>query len=169
MQSFRGGVDTVTVSPQVAADLRALVRREGATLFMGLAAAFDAFLHRITGDTDIALGTGIANRTRPELESLVGFFVNALVLRVDCSGDPSFRELLHRTREITLDAFAHQDLPFERLVEELHPERDLSRNPIFQVALALQNAPMDEFELPLHVVARTADKLEQEITGKDEF
>jgi len=148
VQTFRGGVERVAIPADVANALRALARREGATLYMGLLAAFDALLARLTGEEDVTLGTGIANRTLPELEPLIGFFVNALVVRVSCAGDPSFRDLLGRAREASIGAFAHQDLPFERLVEELQPARDLSRNPIFQIAFALQNAPLGSFELP---------------------
>ncbi|HEU5182484.1 MAG TPA: amino acid adenylation domain-containing protein [Candidatus Polarisedimenticolia bacterium] len=148
VQSFRGGVERLSIPAEVAHAMRTLARREGATLFMGLLGAFDALLVRLTGEEDIAIGTGIANRTLPELEPLIGFFVNALVLRVSCSGDPQFLDLLRRARDASLGAFAHQDLPFERLVEELQPARDLSRNPIFQVAFALQNAPLGSFELP---------------------
>ena len=148
VQTFRGGVERVTVPADVANRMRALTRREGATLFMGLLAAFDALLARLASEDDITVGTGLANRTLPELEPLVGFFVNTLVIRASCAGDPSFRELLGRVREATLGAFSHQDLPFERLVEELQPARDLSRNPLFQVAFALQNAPLGGFELP---------------------
>ncbi len=148
VQTFRGGVERVAVPAEIADAMRALTRREGATLFMGLLAAFDALLARVSGEEDVTIGTGIANRTLPELESLVGFFVNTLVIRASCAGDPSFRELLGRVREATLGAFTHQDLPFERLVEELQPARDLSRNPIFQISFALQNAPLGGFELP---------------------
>ena len=126
---------------EIATPVRRLARREGATPFMVLAASFQALLGRLTGRTDFALGTPVANRRRPELEGLIGFFDNTLVLRGDLSGRPSFRELLARTRETALRAFAHQDLPFERLVEELQPRRDLARHPLFQVMLVMQTAP----------------------------
>src|SRR6185436_9929082 len=123
--------------------------REGATLFMTLLAALYALLHRYTGRDDLIVGTDVANRNRPETEGVIGFFVNQLALRGDLSGDPGLRELLARTREATLDAHAHQDLPFERLVEELQPERDLSRAPIVQVVLGLQQVPVEApLELP---------------------
>jgi len=147
-QSFRGAVQRFTLSEELSAAIKNLGRQEGATLFMTLLAAFQSLLHRYTNQTDILVGTGIANRNRAELESLIGFFVNTLVLRTDFGGRPAFRELLGRVRDLTLEAYAHQDLPFERVVEELQPARDLSRNPIFQVSFALQNAPMQELELP---------------------
>ncbi len=127
--------------PELSESLTALSRREGATLFMTLLAAFKALLYRYTGQRDIVIGTPVANRNREELEELIGFFVNTLALRTDFSGDPTFRELLERVREVSLGAYAHQDLPFELLVEELQPVRDLSRNPIFQIVFDLQNAP----------------------------
>src|SRR6185369_14505575 len=147
-QSFRGSVRRFALSEELSAAIKNLGRQEGATLFMTLLAAFQSLLHRYTNQTDILVGTGIANRNRAELESLIGFFVNTLVLRTDFGGRPIFRELLRRVRDLTLEAYAHQDLPFEKLVEELQPARDLSRNPIFQVSFALQNAPMQELELP---------------------
>ncbi len=147
-QSFRGAVRRFALSEELSTSIKNLGRHEGATLFMTLLAAFQSLLHRYTNQTDILVGTGIANRNRAELESLIGFFVNTLVLRTDFSGRPTFRELLQRVRDLTLAAYAHQDLPFEKLVEELQPARDLSRNPIFQVSFALQNAPMQELELP---------------------
>ncbi|HYG81326.1 MAG TPA: amino acid adenylation domain-containing protein, partial [Pyrinomonadaceae bacterium] len=139
--SHRGATITAAVSRQVTDRLNELSRREGATLFMTLLAAFQALLHRYTGQADIAVGTPIANRNRAETEGLIGFFVNTLVLRTDLSGDPSFRELVGRVREATVGAYDHQDVPFEKLVEELQPERGLSRQPLFQVMFGLQNAP----------------------------
>ena len=147
-QSFRGAVRRFTLSEELSTRIKNLGRQEGATLFMTLLAAFQSLLHRYTNQTDILVGTGIANRNRAEIETLIGFFVNTLVLRTDFGGRPTFRELLRRVRDLTLEAYAHQDLPFERLVEELAPARDLSRNPIFQVSFALQNAPMQDLELP---------------------
>ena len=115
---------------------------------MTLLAAFKVLLHCYTRQDDLIVGTPVANRNRLEIEGLIGFFVNALVLRTDLSGDPTFRELVGRVRKVCVDAYVHQDLPFERLVEELHIERDLSRNPIFQVMFVLQNASVHAVELP---------------------
>src|SRR5205809_153698 len=128
--------------------VKALSQREGATAFMTLLAAFSTVLQRYSGHDDIAVGSLIANRTRSELEGLIGFFANTLVLRIDLSGDPTFRELLRRVRNVALGAYAHQDVPFEKLVEELKPARHLSRSPLFQVAFVLQNAPAAEVRLP---------------------
>jgi amino acid adenylation domain-containing protein len=127
--------------------LRVLSRKEGVTLFMIMVAAFQVLLYRYTRQTDIVLGTPIAGRSMREIEDLIGFFVNTLVLRVDLSGNPSFAGLLKRVREVTLAAYANQDIPFERLVEKLLPERDLSRSPLFQIMFALQNAPAAEWLL----------------------
>ncbi|HEV2920390.1 MAG TPA: condensation domain-containing protein, partial [Actinomycetota bacterium] len=140
--SYRGAVVPFELSQPVTEALLALGRREGTTLFMTLLAAFKAVLARYTGQDDIAVGSPIANRTRAETEDLIGFFVNTLVLRTDCSGDPSFVELLGRVRETALGAYTHQDLPFEQLVEDLQPTRDLSRNPLVQVSFQLLNTPM---------------------------
>ncbi|HYO14103.1 MAG TPA: amino acid adenylation domain-containing protein, partial [Thermoanaerobaculia bacterium] len=118
------------------------------TLFMTLLAAWKTLLWRSTGETDLRVGTPVANRTRLETEPLIGFFVNTMVLRTDLAGDPGFGELLARVRGGTLDAYGHQDLPFERLVEELQPERDLSYTPLFQVLIALQNDPIPALDLP---------------------
>ena len=121
---------------------------------MTLLTAFQGLLHRYTGQDDIVVGTPIANRNRAEIEGLIGFFVNTLVMRTDTSGNPVFRELLKQVRKSTLDVYAHQDLPFEKLIMELKPERDLSRNPIFQVMFALQNVPPSTLELPALKVNR---------------
>jgi amino acid adenylation domain-containing protein len=147
MLSYRGAREVQLLPDGLASDLKAFSQREGVTFYMTLLAAFGALLHRYTGQTDIVVGSPIANRTRPEIEGLIGFFVNTLVLRADLSGDPSFRELLHRVREVALGAYAHQDLPFDRLVEELHPERNQGIHPVFQVAFVLQNAPIVPLQL----------------------
>jgi amino acid adenylation domain-containing protein len=145
----RAGVRTLVLPPDLSVALHELGRRAGATLFMVLLAAFQALLHRLTGGDDLVVGTPIANRTHPGLEGLIGFFVNTLALRSRLDeADPGFGELLGRTRAVALAAYAHQDLPFEKLVEELRVERSLHHAPIFQVLLVLQNAPMAALELP---------------------
>ena len=136
------------LSPETVAGLNAVGQSCGATLFMTLLAAFQVLLGRYSGQDDVLVGSPIANRTRLEQESLIGFFVNTLVLRADLSGNPSFEELLKKVRETTLDTYANQDLPFERLVEELQPERHLNVNPLVQVVFALQNAPQETMALP---------------------
>ena len=136
------------IPPRVAGALRDLARREGATLFMVLLAAFQSLLHRLTGEDDLVVGTPIANRTHPWLEGLIGFFVNTLALRGRLDGDPAFREQLARGRATALSAYAHQDLPFGKLVEELRVERSLYHAPVFQAMLVLQNAPASALELP---------------------
>ena len=141
VMSYRGARAAFDLPEPLSHSLKALGRREGATLFMTLLAAFQVLLYRYSGQEDIAVGAPIAGRRRSELEPLIGFFANTLVLRVDLSGNPRFRELLARVRESALGAYTHQDLPFEKLVEELAPARDLSRNPLFQVMFVLQNAP----------------------------
>jgi non-ribosomal peptide synthetase component F len=132
----------MTLSPTLARALETLGRRQGATLFMTLMAAWSALLHRYTGQEDVAVGTPIANRTRVETETLLGFFVNTLVFRADVSGEPTFEDLLERVRETAIAAHAHQDVPFEKLVEVLQPERDLSRTPMFQVMFAVHASPL---------------------------
>ena len=145
--SYRGEVEWFTLPTELTARLKALARQENATLFMTLLAAFQVLLLRYSGQEDFTVGTPVAGRNRPELEGLIGFFVNTLVLRAGLGGNPGFRELLARTRTTALEAYAHQDLPFEKLVEALNHERDLSRNPLFQVMFALQNLPEETLEL----------------------
>ncbi|BAY78058.1 McnC protein [Nostoc linckia NIES-25] len=148
VQTYQGARQPLQLSKSLSEALLALAQQEGVTLFITLLAAFKVLLYRYTQQEDIAIGSPIANRNRSEIEGLIGFFVNSLVLRSDLSGNPSFRELLSRVKEVALGAYAHQDLPFEKLVEELHPERNLNQNPLFQVVFALQNAPMNSLGLP---------------------
>jgi amino acid adenylation domain-containing protein/non-ribosomal peptide synthase protein (TIGR01720 family) len=137
---FRGGFHRFAVPDGVISALRDLAEDQNATLFMALLATFNVLLFRYTSQEDVVVGAPIANRSRKELEPLIGFFVNTLVLRTDLSGNPSFRTVIARTRRVALDAYDHQDVPFERLVEVLQPERDISRNPLFQIGFVLQNA-----------------------------
>jgi amino acid adenylation domain-containing protein len=145
--SYRGGRERVWIGKELSEGLRRLNQREGTTLFMTLMAAFKTLLMRYSGEEDLSVGTPIANRTRKEIEGVIGFFVNTLVLRTDLSGNPSFRELLKREREVALEAYGRQEAPFEKLVEEINPDRDLSRSPLFQVMMALKNSGREEAEL----------------------
>lgn len=146
--TYRGAKQFLELPRSLTQALEALSYQEDVTLFMTMLAAFQTLLYRYTQQEDITVGSPIANRNRSELEGLIGFFVNSLVLRTDFSGKPTFRELLNRVREVTLGAYSHQDLPFEKLVEELHPERDLSYHPFFQVVFSLQNTQIVALELP---------------------
>ncbi|GHO57934.1 non-ribosomal peptide synthetase [Ktedonobacter robiniae] len=137
-QTMCGAAHTLHLSEELSQALRALSQQEGVTLFMLLLASFQILLGRYSGQEDIVVGTPIANRTQAEVEDLIGFFVNTLVLRTDLSGSPTVREVVRRVREVSLGAYAHQDLPFEYLVERLQPERDRSRHPLFQVLFTLQ-------------------------------
>jgi amino acid adenylation domain-containing protein/non-ribosomal peptide synthase protein (TIGR01720 family) len=148
VQSFRGAIAALALPPRLAADLSGLARRQALTPFMVLAAAFQALLHHYTCRTRLLVGTPVAGRNRSEIESLIGLFVNTLVLPADLAGNPAFGELMGRTRQATLGAYEHQELPFERLVEALAPARDLGRMPLVQVVLVLQNAPRAAIELP---------------------
>ena len=141
VQGHRGTRLPLALDPALTRALHDLARREGATPFMTLLAAWQVLLARLAGQDDIVVGAPIAGRNRTELEGLIGFFVNTLVLRSDLSGNPSFRTLLHRVRDVTLGAYAHQDLPFEKLVEELQPERNAGHAPLFQSMLVFQNTP----------------------------
>ena len=140
--TYRGGACFFGLSPTLSQQLLALSRREAVTLFMILLAAFEVLLLRYSGQTDIVVGTPIAGRTSSETEGLIGLFVNTLALRVNLAGNPSFRALLERVREVCLEAYTHQDIPFSKVVEAVQPERSLSRPPLFQVMFAMQNAPL---------------------------
>jgi amino acid adenylation domain-containing protein len=146
-QSFTGAHQEFQLSLELTQKLTELSQQQGVTMFMTLLAAYGTLLYRYTGQSDILIGTPIANRNRREIESLIGFFVNTLVMRTDCSENPSFQELLMRVREMSLGAYAHQDLPFEMLVEALQPERNLSHTPLFQVMFALENTPLSEVKM----------------------
>ncbi|MCW5317887.1 amino acid adenylation domain-containing protein [Nostoc sp. KVJ3] len=147
VQTFNGAYLEFALSVELTQKLIKLSQQQGVTLFMTLLAAYNTLLYRYTGQTDILVGTPIANRDRTEIEGLIGFFVNTLVMRTDLSENPSFNELLPRIREMAISAYTHQDLPFEMLVEALQPERDLSHTPLFQVMFVLNNAPKSEIEL----------------------
>src|SRR6185369_15603120 len=144
VQSFRGGRERLELGAGLLRGLQQLSQEQGATLFMTLLGAFQVLLWRLSGQRDVVVGTPIANRQRREPEGLIGFFANTLVLRTQVAGGESFRELLGRVKETCLGAYGHQDVPFEKLVEELQPERSLSHSPIFQVMFILQNAPQEE-------------------------
>lgn len=146
-RTYAGGTYRFVVSNELTEALEQIGRSEDSTLFMTLSAVFNILLHRYSGQNDILIGTPVANRNLPDLEPLIGVFINTLVLRTGMSEDQSFKELLRKVRKVSLDTFAHQNLPFEKLVEELKPRRDLSRSPLFQVVFNLQNAPMPDFKI----------------------
>ncbi|MGH8772762.1 MAG: condensation domain-containing protein, partial [Burkholderiales bacterium] len=149
LQNFHGAAQSLVLSEALSDALRSLSQREGVTLFMTLLAAFQLLLGRLSGQNDILVGTPVAGRSRIETEGLIGFFISTLVLRTDLSGNPSFKKLLSRVNQVALGAYAHQELPFEKLVEELQPKRSLSRNPIFDVLINFNNAPQQlELQLP---------------------
>lgn len=147
-QAFRGAHHTICLSKELTTDLKNLSQKQGATLFMTLLAAYEVLLQRYSGEDDIVVGTPMAGRQMPETEHLIGLFINTLPLRTSLAGDPTFAEVLGRVKDSALGAFAHQDLPFERMVKELHPERSLSRNPLFQVLFVLQNEEILPLEFP---------------------
>ncbi|MFN0056081.1 MAG: amino acid adenylation domain-containing protein [Planctomycetales bacterium] len=153
---YRGAHREIVLDASLTQALHALSRRQGVTPFMTLLAAFQVLLARYSGQEDVSVGTSIAGRNRTEVEGLIGFFINSLVVRTDLSGNPTVRELLGRVREVTLGAYSHQDLPFEKLVEELSPERSLSHSPLFQVMFVLQNTPWSSLEFPGVAVSRLA-------------
>ncbi len=160
VQSQQAEILNFQVPAELTRQLKEVSRREGVTLFMTLLAAFQVLLSKYTNQRDIAVGTVIANRNREEVEGLIGCFANTLVLRTQLHGNPSFSEVLKRVQQLSLDAYQHQDLPFEKLVEELQPERDLTRSPLFQAMFLMQNTPETKLELPelklegVRVVAR---------------
>jgi amino acid adenylation domain-containing protein len=147
VQNFQGASEPLVIPKSLTEALKTLSRSQGVTLFMTLLAAFKALLYRHTGQEDLVLGSPIAGRIRGDIENLIGLFINTLVLRTDLSGNPSFRELLGRVREAALEAYAHQEVPFEKLIEDLHIERSLSFTPLFQVMFVLQNTPESELKL----------------------
>ena len=148
VQTYKGSISYSALSKKLTEALKILSQREGVTLFATLLGAFKVLLQRYTGQNDIQVGAAISGRNRAEIEGLLGFFVNTLVMRTDLSGDPTFRELLRRVKETTLGAYAHQDLPFEKLVEVLNPERNASHSSMFQVMLSMLNMPMQPWSLP---------------------
>jgi amino acid adenylation domain-containing protein len=147
VSTYRGARERVEIDKKLSDGLRRLSQREGASLFMALMAAFKALLMRYSGEEDISVGTAITNRTRRGVEGLIGFFVNTLVMRTDLSGNPSFRELVRRERKVALEAYAHQEAPFEKVVEEINPERNLSRSPLFAVMMVLEDARGKDLEI----------------------
>ncbi|MEJ2379268.1 MAG: condensation domain-containing protein, partial [Pseudolabrys sp.] len=171
-QSYRGATETAVLPSSLLTAVKALSRQEGTTLFTTLLAAFQTLLSRYSGQEDIAVGSPIAGRNRMELEGLVGFFVNTLVLRGDLSGNPTFRELLRRTKEVTLGAYAHQDLPFEKLVEVLQPERNLNYHPLFQVMFTSNTSPVPTqlggLGLSLHGVSSATSKFDLTMSVSEE-
>ncbi|MEM7587390.1 MAG: amino acid adenylation domain-containing protein, partial [Acidobacteriota bacterium] len=148
VQTFSGRARRIQLADASANALRSLARSEQATIFMALFSLYTALLKRWTGHDDLSVGSGIANRRFKELEALIGMIINNLVLRVDLSGDPSYREILGRVRRATLGAYAHQDVPFDRIVEAVAPQRDASRNPLFQTVFAFHDSPLEDLELP---------------------
>ena len=154
VQTFRGAVESFALPAEESGRLKAFGRREGATLFMTLLTVFNVLLQRYTRQDDIVVGTNVAKRSMPEIENLIGFFVDNLVLRADLSGNPSLAQLLGRVRRVCLDAYAHQEVPFDKITGELRPERNLSYNPIFQVLFVLQNNPVPRLNVPGLSVSR---------------
>jgi len=166
LKSYRGGVELLQLDETLTGKLRRLSQQEGTTMFMTLLAAFHVLMARYGSQTDITVGSPIAGRSRIELEPLVGFFVNVLPLRANLGCNPTFREFLREVKQTVIDGYAHQDVPFEKLVEELQPERDLSRSPLFQVMFTMQNVPFQDLELgemrlaPLQISSETVAKFE---------
>lgn len=148
LQTFRGALKSFILSASLSKSIKTLSQQQGVTPFIILLTAFKVLLYRYTGQDEIRVGTPIACRNQVEIEELIGFFSNVLVLRTDLSGNPTFQRLLTRVKDMCLEGYAHQDLPFEHLVESLQPPRDLSRTPLFQVMCVLQNVPMPTMQLP---------------------
>lgn len=168
VQSYEGARQAFSLSGTLANALRALSQQEGVTLFMTLLAAFKTLLYRYTGQEDMIVGSPSANRNRIETEQLIGFFANNLVLRTDLSGNPTFRELLARVREVALGADAHQELPFQKLVEALQPERNLSYNPLFQVMFTLKNlSPPTSARSGLSLIISEVEEIDQKVAVFD--
>lgn len=147
-QTYEGGFEPVVISKELTEKLKALCSSEGTSLFMVILAAFQTLLYRYSGQEDIFTGTVVANRNRREIENVVGFFMNTLVMRTNFEGNPKFRDLLKRVKEMTLNAYSYQELPFDKMLEELKPERDISRTPLFQVMFILHNTRQVELEMP---------------------
>ena len=167
IQTFCGSKESLTLPKRLSESLNGLSRSEGVTLFMVLLAAFQTLLHRYSGQEEIIVGSPIAGRNREEIEGLIGFFVNTLIMRANFRGDPTFRRFLGQVKETALGAYAHQDLPFEKLVEDIQPERSLSQTPLFQVMFILQNAPREKRELSgleLHTLAVSTNTAKFDLT-----
>ncbi len=147
-QTYEGGFEPIELSMEITRSLKNLCSSEGTSLFMVILAAFQTMLYRYSGQEDIFTGTVVANRNRSEIENVVGFFMNTLVLRTDFAGDPRFRDVLKKVKDMTLDAYTYQELPFDKMLEELKPERDISRTPLFQVMFILHNNRKVELEMP---------------------
>ncbi len=160
VQTYRGAVEQFSLSSELSQKLTDLAQRQSTTLFMTLLAAFKVLLYRYTSQADVVVGTPVANRQRAEVEGLIGLFVNTLVLRSQLTPQSSFQSLLQQVKATTLEAYDHQDLPFEKLVEALQPERDLSHSPLFQVKFRLENAPQETLSLP----GLTFKRLSQSVT-----
>jgi non-ribosomal peptide synthetase component F len=171
VRSGRGGTEHLLLPPALTQGLQALSGRAGCTLFMTTLAAFDALLCQLTGEEDVVVGTPNAGRSHVELEGLIGFFVNTLVLRADLSGDPAFTEILGRVREATLGAYAHQELPFDKLVEELNVRREPGRSPVFQIMFGLQTfggmpERLGELELELLDVSKRSSPFDLNLAAE---
>src|SRR5689334_22356253 len=171
--TLAGAMERSRLPEPLVSKLKLFSDQQGVTLFMTLLTGFETLLYRYTGQTDISVGTGIANRSRQELEPLIGFFVNTLVLRTQFTEDASVAELLQRVRDVSLQAYAHQDMPFERLVEALDPVRELSRTPFFQVLFALQNAPLptvawDGLEATASILETGTAKFDLTLSAREE-